>query len=200
MMTYTEDEAKTKWCPFALALGTLERAGVGGITATGSHNRGYAMGGPLHNCMCIGSACMVRTELVERLWRYSNPKYTYGLDDYRTACRDAFHTTASLREQVAGLTAERDENRRLYADTFELASENKDAAQREWERAEAAESDLAAIRQMPKLETTAGQREWWTKSETYAVSIDRFQRVLRDLAKLIAHIIGPHPTGGKDAI
>jgi hypothetical protein len=58
----TEDEAKTKWCPFARTLGTLTKPaylnGPDVVTAQGSANRGYAMGGALHNCMCIGSACM----------------------------------------------------------------------------------------------------------------------------------------------
>jgi hypothetical protein len=58
----TEQEAKTKWCPFARNLGTLTKASPDGareiVTAFGPQNRGYQMGGALHNCMCIGSACM----------------------------------------------------------------------------------------------------------------------------------------------
>jgi len=58
----TEDEAKTKWCPMARNLGTLLQAAKPGdkdyVVACGSQNRGYAMGGPLYNSLCIGSACM----------------------------------------------------------------------------------------------------------------------------------------------
>jgi hypothetical protein len=58
----TEDEAKKKWCPQARNLGTLSRPDEPGgperIIASGTQNRGYQMGGALHNSMCIGSACM----------------------------------------------------------------------------------------------------------------------------------------------
>lgn len=56
----TEDEAKTKWCPFARNLGTLTKPvhGVEAVIASGTQNRGYQMGGALRNCLCIGSACM----------------------------------------------------------------------------------------------------------------------------------------------
>jgi hypothetical protein len=58
----TEEEAKTKWCPFARTLGTLTRHHAETeserVVSSGSANRGYQMGGALHNCMCIGSACM----------------------------------------------------------------------------------------------------------------------------------------------
>ncbi len=59
---HTEDEAKTKWCPFARTLGTLSGPRQPGepdnVIAFGPENRGYQMGGALHNCMCIATACM----------------------------------------------------------------------------------------------------------------------------------------------
>lgn len=45
----TEDDAKTKWCPFA-------RCGEAGLPGL-SHNREYA-GGVARNTFCIASACM----------------------------------------------------------------------------------------------------------------------------------------------
>jgi hypothetical protein len=54
----TEDEAKTKWCPFVRQIGTLRNSQSNEVFATGSQNRGHQMGGALHNCMCIGSGCM----------------------------------------------------------------------------------------------------------------------------------------------
>jgi len=56
----TEEEAKTKWCPFARTLGTLSVPvhGIETVVAHGSHNRGFAMDGPLTKCLCIASACM----------------------------------------------------------------------------------------------------------------------------------------------
>jgi hypothetical protein len=56
----TEKEAKEKWCPHALSFGRLIQPSASGETVVGSgpQNRGYQMGGPLHNCMCIASACM----------------------------------------------------------------------------------------------------------------------------------------------
>lgn len=58
----TADEAKKKWCPLARSLGTLiQPAQPGGpehVVATGGQNRGYQMGGALHNCMCIAAECM----------------------------------------------------------------------------------------------------------------------------------------------
>lgn len=58
----TEDEAKTKWCPFARQLGILRASVASGkedaIVAQGTQNRGYTMGGALSNCMCLGAGCM----------------------------------------------------------------------------------------------------------------------------------------------
>lgn len=56
----TEEEAKTKWCPFARTLGTLsvQVHGIETVVANGPHNRGFAMDGPLTKCLCIASACM----------------------------------------------------------------------------------------------------------------------------------------------
>jgi hypothetical protein len=50
----TEDEAKTKWCPFVRMLGALSSGGVA------SHNRGtgYNAGVPVDGAVCLGSACM----------------------------------------------------------------------------------------------------------------------------------------------
>ncbi len=53
-----EEEAKEKWCPFSRQLGTLTSISDGEIVSMGTQNRGHQMGGPLQNCMCIGSACM----------------------------------------------------------------------------------------------------------------------------------------------
>lgn len=67
MMAYTfctsEADAKTKWCPMARQLGEL----IGRRDATrddrtiamGSQNRGYTMGLPLDNCLCLASDCMM---------------------------------------------------------------------------------------------------------------------------------------------
>jgi len=63
MPVFTEEaKSREKWCPFALSLGTLVGPRTAGepdtITAGGPQNRGYQMGGGLHNCMCIGKQCM----------------------------------------------------------------------------------------------------------------------------------------------
>ncbi len=49
----TEEKAKTKWCPFARALGEREDGASGNYTA----NRGVA-GKPDDWCLCIASDCM----------------------------------------------------------------------------------------------------------------------------------------------
>jgi hypothetical protein len=57
----TEDEATKKWCPLARAPGTMIEPSPDGKTDNRigvTQNRGYQMGGPLSNCMCIGSRCM----------------------------------------------------------------------------------------------------------------------------------------------
>lgn len=53
MSTYTEEEAKKKWCPYARVLGTIDQ-GVSQIAAF-SFNR-HKEGEPFGQC--IGSACM----------------------------------------------------------------------------------------------------------------------------------------------
>lgn len=54
----TEEQAKAKWCPLALKIGTLtDMNGV--ILASGAQNRGLTMDGPLPASMCIASACMM---------------------------------------------------------------------------------------------------------------------------------------------
>ena len=57
----TEDEAKTKWCPFAFTFGALfvpQAEGSPDARQYGPQNRGYQMHGSLPGCMCIASACM----------------------------------------------------------------------------------------------------------------------------------------------
>jgi hypothetical protein len=60
-MMHTENEAKTKWCPYALTFGSMrhyrddEEVGV----SHGPQNRGYQMGQASSNCMCLASGCMV---------------------------------------------------------------------------------------------------------------------------------------------
>lgn len=77
----TEEESKTKWCPFARNLGTLTKLESEEIISMGSQNRGYQMGGPLFNCMCIGSACMAwrklppGTQISENTWTISDYHY-----------------------------------------------------------------------------------------------------------------------------
>lgn len=72
---FTEEEAKTKWCPYSRVLGTLRQPAEPGtpdyVVAQGAHNRGYQMGGALHNCMCIGSACMA-WRFLPQLWEHTS--------------------------------------------------------------------------------------------------------------------------------
>lgn len=56
-MIASEDEATKLWCPMARVPGALHLP-TGEVERTGAQNRGYAMGGALHNCMCLGSKCM----------------------------------------------------------------------------------------------------------------------------------------------
>ena len=58
----TEDEAKTKWCPFTRAMAA---------SVSTSPNR-LLDGAPHRGSMCIGSACMA--------WRWHQPTYSgrYG--------------------------------------------------------------------------------------------------------------------------
>jgi hypothetical protein len=65
-----EKEAKTKWCPFVQQIGTLRKGEDNTLVAMGSQNRGYQMGGALHNCMCLASECM--------MWRQITKKPTEG--------------------------------------------------------------------------------------------------------------------------
>ena len=51
----TEDEAKERWCPFAMVPTTLTTAEQK-LAATG--NRGTAMDQPYESARCIGSECM----------------------------------------------------------------------------------------------------------------------------------------------
>ena len=72
-----EAKASEKWCPFARSFGTLSAPKNAGepdtVIAYGSKNRGYQMGGPLHNCMCIGARCMA--------WRFGR---THTFDQAKT--------------------------------------------------------------------------------------------------------------------
>jgi len=63
---FTEEEAKTKWCPHAMTFGHL-RQNIE-VIAEGPQNRGYEMGGSLHNCLCLGSGCA--------MWRWLIVKNT----------------------------------------------------------------------------------------------------------------------------
>ena len=55
-MIVSEDEAKTKWCPFARQMVTIESGGgaITGAVAVGSANRFEGGKGSL----CLGSGCM----------------------------------------------------------------------------------------------------------------------------------------------
>jgi hypothetical protein len=57
----TEDEAKTKWCPFAMA--------PGASFALNRGPEGVANG----RCMCLASACMA--------WRWDADAWTLAFDD-----------------------------------------------------------------------------------------------------------------------
>lgn len=66
------------------------------------------------------------------------------LDQHQRLTADAIRdkkaaeaSLAKLRAEMDEAVRERDENRRLYADAMALAREHQDAAQREWNRAEA---------------------------------------------------------------
>jgi hypothetical protein len=59
MTTYTEEEAKTKWCPYARV--QVERQGY--IGGTGGSNHALAgvnrlLDASVRNADCLGSACM----------------------------------------------------------------------------------------------------------------------------------------------
>lgn len=81
MSAYTEEEAKTKWCPFAMTFGRLS-APIAGSAHTEDHygpqNRGAAMGLPLSACKCIGSACMAWQQLPELWIDPENPEQRYA--------------------------------------------------------------------------------------------------------------------------
>lgn len=65
-MLVTEKEAAELWCPLARAPGGMFAHEGGQDKRIGvTQNRGYQMGGPLSNCMCIGSRCMA--------WRWGEP-------------------------------------------------------------------------------------------------------------------------------
>lgn len=53
----TEEEAKTKWCPFARPV------------AWGGGNRGHVSGADIEDAQCIGSACMA--------WRWTSVGMQY---------------------------------------------------------------------------------------------------------------------------
>lgn len=53
----TEEEAKTKWCPFSRQLDAVYTNVDGIPTAGGTVNRDY-VGNPHNQCLCIGSKCM----------------------------------------------------------------------------------------------------------------------------------------------
>lgn len=64
----TEDEAKTKWCPFVRYLATF-RNDAGKLEAAGCFNRGGADSG-LENARCIASECMA--------WQFNEIEYEDG--------------------------------------------------------------------------------------------------------------------------
>lgn len=57
----TEDEAKTKWCPFVRYIGAFSDS-RGVTVSAASYNRG-ALDGGLQNAACLGSGCMMWREL-----------------------------------------------------------------------------------------------------------------------------------------
>jgi len=67
----TEEEAKTKWCPFARQMITLDRDPGGVPIAIGSANR-YS---GAEVAACMGSACMA--------WRWNTRKEDFGAKTVR---------------------------------------------------------------------------------------------------------------------
>jgi len=67
----TEDEAKTKWCPFM-------QISIDGMGARLASNRGYVLKNEEKpSLMCMGSACMA--------WRWTDP-LTVPQQDRRGCC------------------------------------------------------------------------------------------------------------------
>ena len=66
-MIVTDQEARQKWCPFAMAAGSYEDKPAGtGITTFNRSDSGHAD----KNCMCLGSDCMA--------WRWHDERNKTG--------------------------------------------------------------------------------------------------------------------------
>lgn len=80
----TEDEAKTKWCPFARVVPTTEAGGVIPEAAqSAGYNRGSAVLGPPLGTLCLASRCAA--------WRWvpSRPITADELAGHESPHRDA---------------------------------------------------------------------------------------------------------------
>lgn len=104
----SEAEAKTKWCPFARALGTLTRPrdGVEAVIADGAQNRGYQMGGALPNCLCLGSGCMA--------WRWSEKPGRHQKFSESSYDDDRLHEAGYAPDGESGTS-----NRKSYSKTVQ---------------------------------------------------------------------------------
>lgn len=71
MSTYTEEEAKTKWCPFARALTSALRPppeGMRGEVFLGLATINRASNELVPECKCIASACMAWQQTDNKTW------------------------------------------------------------------------------------------------------------------------------------
>lgn len=58
----TEEEAKTKWCPFAMAQMSLRQVGTKNFVGVATYNRGEEVNTVHQNSLCLGSRCMAWRE------------------------------------------------------------------------------------------------------------------------------------------
>lgn len=69
-----EDEAKTKWCPFARTFDGVQTETIAAAASVSRQNDGS----PFKPCLCIASACMA--------WRWIERLENQDLEDIRGYC------------------------------------------------------------------------------------------------------------------